>query len=178
LYHVLGAFAVFQKALTACCLFLAACSANRVAVDKAAMTRELRRVGDEAAAKLRALFNRGACQSIYDQVPLLPASRLPDWNAQCHDAHRKLGEWSSVEAVSVSDCASGGRLVCVEGTAVFANGVRHSEMIWWVDEGKPRLLQWSLAGEGEVIQLPANPRPATDPPPLAPPRSPSPPVVS
>ena len=123
-------------------------------------------------SRLREAFNRGACQSIFDEADLVFRLRQSQkaWLSECERLRRNLGSWRSFQA----HLAHGPGVplsVVVYGQAEFARGRWRArtrlETVWHFDRGRAEL--FSLFLDGEPIPMrswPWDPRKRYwDPPP-------------
>jgi len=103
-----------------------------------------------AVSRLRDAFNRGACQSIWDEAAPVFRIREPQqaWLNGCERMRQKLGAWQSYQAHSKH--SPGIPLsVVVFGEAEFARGRAHThlETVWHFDRGRAELFSLDLNGE-------------------------------
>src|SRR5690242_10026766 len=118
----------------------------------------------EGIKRLREAFNRGACQSIFDEADLsfrLRQSRQA-WLDKCADLRRKLGMWRSFEA-HVAQSRGVPLSIVLDGEAEFAGGRAsvHEKVqtVWHFDHGRAELFSMHLNGEAiPSYSWPVNPR--------------------
>ena len=108
--------------------------------------------------QLREAFNRGNCQTIYDEAdPVFRLAQLPpEWLAQCEHIRNTLGTWRSF------DLQMHGKLgipltVIAGGPAVFATGDYQVKTTWHLNGGRAQLFSLLLNGGGQQIKIPPTP---------------------
>ena len=119
----------------------------------------------------REAFNRGDCESIYEDASV-PFRTLEDrqvWMDDCSHMRAKLGSWISFHMVS-GDGQTGFQ-AHIDGTAIFARGEYKLCTTWTLAAGRARLISLYLQGLGTLVTSPPlrlPQRPLTDPPPNGP----------
>ena len=103
-----------------------------------------------AVSRLRDAFNRGACQSIWDEADPVFRIREPQqaWLSECERMRNKLGAWQSFQGHSKH--SPGVPLsVVVYGEGEFARSHAHThlETVWHFDRGRAELFSMNLNGE-------------------------------
>jgi hypothetical protein len=156
------------------CVLLAGCS---VTAEQRALVLETAGKPREALAldgvsRLRDAFNRGACQSIFDEADRVFRLRQSQeaWLSECGRLREKLGSWRSFRA-HLGHGPGVPLSVVVYGEAEFAKGRWRAstqvETVWHFDEGRAELFSLFLDGEAIPMRLwPLDPRNRyQDPPP-------------
>jgi hypothetical protein len=155
--------------LSTALLFLAACQkSNRLnkemgaPVDKARQTIAL-----QSTEQLRAQWNGGACQVVYEQAAAhFRSQSLQDWLSQCAYLREKFGIWQSFISQEAITCGGPASIVCLDGIAVFGKERYEVIIAWTMETRQPRLLYLSLGQNEKAIETIPPPRQHLfDPPP-------------
>jgi hypothetical protein len=153
------------------CVLLAGCSVTAeqraLILDTAGEPREA--LALDGVSRLREAFNRGACQSIFDEADLVFRLRQSQqaWLSECERLREKLGSWRSFQA----HLAHGPGVplsVVVYGEAEFAKRATQTrlETVWHFDRGRAELFSLFLDGDAIPMRSPSRPRDRyMDPPP-------------
>lgn len=128
---------------------------------------EQQTIAVEATRRLRDLWNRGACEVLYEQAAFgFRSQPLPDWLTYCEYVRRKLGIWQSF--VSQGAVSRDGRasIVFLEGRAVFGKGNYDVIIAWMTEDRQSRFLYLSLGQNGNAVEtIPPPQQHLLDPPP-------------
>jgi len=114
-------------------------------------------------SRLRDAFNRGACQSIFDEADLVfrLGQSQQAWLSECERLRKKLGLWRSFQA-HVTHGPGVPLSVAVYGEAEFADGRWRTRtqigMVWHFDRGRAELFSLFLDGEAIPTWAPSRPR--------------------
>ena len=140
---------------------------NREPVVPAKLTEKQRSLAIQALTDLRLTYDKGECQSIYDEADehfrLQPSGT---WSDRCRGLQNKLGVWQSFNAESMVRCSV--ELVCISGSGSFTNGDHRMEATLRMETDGARLVSLSLQDRGnEWITIPRLPKQRRffDPPP-------------
>lgn len=148
-------------------LLLNACE-NTAHSNQISLLQQQRTSAIVAANNLLKLFDKGACDMVYQQASAQFRSQAPnDWVGQCEQLRKKIGPWRTFTADWWTPCGSGGAW-CLEGTAVFGKDRYYMVTGWLLKNGSPRLLYLSFARGGRQLETipPLGPqRILVDPPP-------------
>jgi len=118
------------------------------------------------ANKLRELFNKGECQTIFDHAAFAGGSySQKSWLDDCTQLHEDMGEWSSFDPSSAITCGGPERIVCIDGSAQFEKGSHSLELGWLLSSAGARLLFLVVQGTNGPIQIPPMQQRLVDPPP-------------
>lgn len=94
----------------------------------------------DAVHKLRDDLNTGACQSIYDRAAdFFRSQPAEDWAIQCEHLEEKLGNWRSFHISYTERCAGSGLVICIGGSADFANGRKEMSVAWLLENRRAQL---------------------------------------
>ncbi|HET9319165.1 MAG TPA: hypothetical protein VFO27_05305 [Bryobacteraceae bacterium] len=118
----------------------------------------------DGVSRLREAFNRGGCQSIFDEADLVFRLRQSQqaWLSECERLREKLGSWRSFQA----HLARGPGVplsVVAYGEAEFAKSRWRAHMrletVWYFDRGRAELFSLLLDSEAIPIRSwPSDPR--------------------
>lgn len=102
--------------------------------------------------QLRDVFNRGACQALYDNfASAFRAYRREDWLTDCAHLPGTLGAWRDFQAEETMYCGSDIQIICVNGLAHFTKADRGVQSVWLLRRGRVELLSLVLIGGGKWI---------------------------
>lgn len=134
-------------------LTLAGCTGHQSGEPGSPIKSEARkRVVFNASNRLREMFNKGACESIYHEADesfrLAPGQQ---WKAQCEQLRSRLGEWRSFEVQKTIGCSTDNSQICIIGLASFANGSYPFQVAWQLNGAKPALFALFLGDPKALI---------------------------
>ncbi len=106
--------------------------------------------------KLRADWNDGACQSIYEQAALhFRTQKAEEWLEKCWQLHKDLGAWQSFTPLNAVRCGAPELVVCLPGSGVFAQGRKRLELAWRLQNKRPALFWLILQQDDDHwLQIP------------------------
>ncbi len=118
------------------------------------------------ADKLRGLFNKGDCQTIFRYAAFAGGSYSQKrWLDDCARLRENMGIWGGFVPSSAITCGGPERIVCIDGLAQFEKGDHSLELGWSLAGGNARLLFLVVQGSSGPIRFPPLPQKLMDCPP-------------
>jgi hypothetical protein len=137
------------------CLFLllAGCSRNRPPL--LGVNASQRALITQSTDQLRAAFNQGACQDIYDRADaVFRLAQDPEaWMTQCEQMRKTLGAWQRFEP-QLRGKFGIPLTVVASGPAVFGAGDYRVVATWHLNSGRAQLFSLFLKGGGFQMRIP------------------------
>lgn len=125
----------------------------------------------DAVSHLRAEFNTGTCEFIYDEASAHFRSQDPkEWRRECALLKEELGSWRSFQVKVAEKWSEREPIVCVIGTAEFEKQVQQIGIVWTLEHNGVQLISIFMRehDDQEWMEIPSRPglirRPWVDPP--------------
>lgn len=113
---------------------------TRESVESMAVNKTQMIAAVKAVDHLRATFNTGSCESIYNEAsPMFREQSSLQWTDQCEALRKSKGDWKNFKFEWAQRCGTPQLLVCVIGYADFATESREMSVIWLLDGQSAKL---------------------------------------